>query len=83
MKVIKSQKKVEIVKFLPKTLVVKDILRKEHSKYTKNFFEIKKYLVHCEDAGKLKIGDEIVIVGCRPKSARKRWIYLTDNKTKK
>lgn len=69
------KKNVQVLKVKEKTLTVQEITEKEHPKYEKKFRVTKKYSVHCEDS-KIKIGDWIVILGDRPRSAQKRWRFF-------
>jgi small subunit ribosomal protein S17 len=57
---------------MQKTLVVKVLTFKEHSKYKKRYKNYKKYKAHYE-IGEYKIGDNVIIEECRPISKEKKW----------
>lgn len=55
-----------------KTAVVKVVSRKSHPKYGKVVQTSKKFHAH-DELNQVNIGDEVVIVECRPMSKLKRW----------
>ena len=55
-----------------KTIVVKVESVKIHPKYQKRYTVSRKYKVHDEN-NKLKVGDKVTFVECRPLSRDKRW----------
>lgn len=55
-----------------KTITVKTEVVKQHPIYRKQFRISKKYLVH-DETNQAEIGDEVRIIECRPRSARKRF----------
>lgn len=57
---------------MEKTVVVRVERIKEHPKYKKRLKVHKKYKAHVEK-GEYKVGDEVIIEECRPKSKEKRW----------
>jgi small subunit ribosomal protein S17 len=57
---------------MQKTLVVKVLTFKEHSKYKRRYKSYKKYKAHYE-TGEYKIGDNVIIEECRPISKEKKW----------
>jgi small subunit ribosomal protein S17 len=57
---------------MDKTVVVKVTSIKVHPKYGKRYAVTKKYKAHDEE-NKLKTGDKVSIVECRPMSRDKRW----------
>lgn len=58
---------------MEKTIVVKVLKTKLHSKYQKRYQTMKKYKVH-DPNNKYKVGDVVEFVPCRPYSREKRWI---------
>jgi len=61
---------------MQKTVVVEVERVKEHPKYGRRYKLHKKYKVHDEN-GEYKIGDKVVIEGCRPISKDKRWKVIS------
>lgn len=57
---------------MEKTVVVEVERIKEHPKYKKRFKVHKKYKAQV-GKGEYKVGDEVIIEECRPKSKEKRW----------
>jgi len=55
-----------------KTIVVKVDRVKIHTKYKKRFTVSKKYKVH-DEKNKIKEGDKVSFIECRPLSKDKRW----------
>ncbi len=55
-----------------KTIVVRVDGVKRHPKYLKNYRVSKKFHVH-DEAGKVKPGEMVEFVECRPLSKTKRW----------
>lgn len=56
-----------------KTIVVAVGSYKTHEKYKKKYRVTKRYKAHDED-NKCKVGDNVEIVPCRPRSAGKQYI---------
>jgi len=72
-KVIKRKLEGEVTSDkMDKTVVVLVTSIKTHSKYKKQYKSSKKYKAHDEN-NEYKIGDIVVIEGCRPISKDKRW----------
>jgi len=57
---------------MDKTVVVKVQRKFKHPRYQKYVTRSKKYLAHDEENA-CHIGDQVLLVESRPKSARKRW----------
>lgn len=57
---------------MDKTIVVRVDATKVHPKYNKRYSSSRKYKVHDEE-NKLKVGDKVTFVECRPLSKDKRW----------
>jgi small subunit ribosomal protein S17 len=55
-----------------KTIVVAIRTRKTHPLYKKQYSSTKRIMAHDENS-EAKVGDQVVIVECRPLSAKKRW----------
>lgn len=57
---------------MDKTAVVRVDTIKVHAKYGKRYTSSRKYKVHDEE-NRLKVGDKVAFVECRPLSKDKRW----------
>lgn len=57
---------------MQKTVVVQVERIKQHPKYKRRYKVFKKYKAHVKN-GDFKIGDEVIIEECRPRSKEKRW----------
>ena len=57
---------------MEKTVVVEVERFKEHPKYKRRYRFHKKYKAH-DERGEYKIGERVIIEGCRPISKEKRW----------
>lgn len=62
------------------TITVEVKTLKTHPKYGKQYRSSKKYLVHAPE-GEYAVGDTVSFRECRPMSARKRHIVVTDGET--
>lgn len=62
---------------MPKTVVVKVEMVKEHPKYKRRYRRHKKYKVDVVNpptgGGEYKVGDKVIIEECRPISKDKHW----------
>lgn len=71
--VIKRKLEGEVVSDkMDKTVVVEVTTVKIQSKYKKRYKSSKKYKAH-DEKNQYKVGDVVVIEGCRPLSKDKRW----------
>ncbi|PLX26355.1 30S ribosomal protein S17 [Candidatus Parcubacteria bacterium] len=71
--VIKRKLEGEVVSSkMDKTVVVKVTTIKIQSKYKKRYKSSKSYKAH-DEKNQYKVGDIVVIEGCRPLSKDKRW----------
>lgn len=71
--------KVKILNIIDdKTFKAEATLYRPHAKYGKYLTSHKKYLVHCEEAKKLVVGQEVEITQTRPISKRKRWALINN-----
>ena len=57
---------------IDKTIIVKVVRFKKHSKYKKRYRVSRKYKVH-DEKNEAQIGDQVVFEECRPLSKEKRW----------
>ena len=57
---------------IEKTIIVKVVRFKKHSKYKKRYRVSRKYKVH-DEKNEAQIGDQVVFEECRPLSKEKRW----------
>lgn len=72
-KVIKRKLEGEVVSDkMDKTVSVLVTTIKTHSKYKKQYKSSKKYKAH-DAKNEYKVGDQVIIEGCRPISKDKRW----------
>lgn len=62
------------------TITVEVKTLKTHPKYGKQYRSSKKYLVHVPE-GDFHVGDSVSFRECRPMSAQKRHIVVTDGET--
>ena len=72
-KIISRKKGVVVSDKGDKTVVVAVGSYKTHAKYKKKYRVTKKYKAHDEE-NECKIGDNVEIVPCRPRSADKKYI---------
>ena len=60
-----------------KTVVIKVENRYSHPIYSKTMIKTKTYLAH-DESNKYQIGDDVIIINCRPLSKRKKWIVISE-----
>ncbi len=58
-----------------KTIVVAIHNRKTHPIYKKQYSQTKRIMAH-DAKNEAKLGDKVIIEGCRPISAKKRWALV-------
>lgn len=63
-----------------RTVAVEVVRVAAHPIYGKRMKRTKRYLAH-DTSDALAVGEKVTIRECRPLSARKRWIVISDNKT--
>lgn len=68
----KRQQGVVVSDKMENTVVVRVTRTLRHPRYEKVISRHKKYYAH-DESGKLKVGDKVTIVECRPISKLKRW----------
>jgi len=72
-KVVKRKLEGEVVSDkMDKTVSVLVTVIKTHNKYKKQYKSSKKYKAH-DTKNEYKVGDQVIIEGCRPISKDKRW----------
>ena len=60
-----------------KNVVIKVENRYSHPIYSKTMIKTKTYLAH-DESNKYQIGDDVIIINCRPLSKRKKWIVISE-----
>lgn len=63
---------------MEKSIVVRVERRVRHKAYGKIITLSKKFMAH-DEANEFKMGDEVEIIECRPLSARKRWMAISQS----
>lgn len=73
---VKNQLKGKVVSNKMKKTVVVEVERiKKDQKYKRRFEYLKNYKAH-DEKEECKIGDEVLIEECRPKSKDKKWLVI-------
>lgn len=80
MPIIKQQLSGQVVSSKSaKTVIVAVKSTKIHPKYQKRYSTVKRYMAHYELETPLEVGQEVVIVPCRPISKNKKWQIVSSD----